>query len=205
MRRKSVTELNQIGFGSSNTASSTEQAKANQARQSNEPILDLNSVLRGNKVKIVTGEDGVSEAYSLVVRVLDKTRSVKGMDLRTAITSIAPKSHPMHAPVTALAEYVASPPAITEAALLETGKKMVRKVAVSNQENGRREFSSVHVAEALLTQQMNIEGMTMWLHMNKEDAGLPLVKTLEAQTELAPAQYQFKHCLLYTSPSPRDS
>ena len=33
----------------------------------------------------------------------------------------------------------------------------------------------------------------MWLHMNKEDAGLPLVKTLEAQTELAPAQYQFKH------------
>ena len=33
----------------------------------------------------------------------------------------------------------------------------------------------------------------MWLHLNKEDAGLPLTKTLEAQTELAPAQYQFKH------------
>ena len=28
---------------------------------------------------------------------------------------------------------------------------------------------------------------------NKEDGGLPLIKTLEVQTEAAPAQYQFKH------------
>ena len=40
---------------------------------------------------------------------------------------------------------------------------------------------------------MNTEGLTLWMHLNKEDAGLPLIKTLEAQTELAPAQYQFKH------------
>ena len=76
---------------------------------------------------------------------------------------------------------------------LSIGLRMLRHVAVSNQQQGRREFSATHVAQALLTEQMNPEGITMWLHMNKEDAALPLVKTLEAQTELAPAQYQFKH------------
>ena len=73
------------------------------------------------------------------------------------------------------------------------GITMLRHVAVSNQLAGRREFSAVHVAKALLIDQMNTEGFTMWLHLNKEEAGLPLTKTLEAQTELAPAQYQFKH------------
>ena len=76
---------------------------------------------------------------------------------------------------------------------LGIGLSMLRHVAVSNQQQGRREFSATHVSQALLVDQMNPEGVTMWLHMNKEDAGLPLVKTLEAQTELAPAQYQFKH------------
>ena len=37
----------------------------------------------------------------------------------------------------------------TEASLFETGKKMLRRVAVDNQENGRREFTSKHVACAL--------------------------------------------------------
>ena len=73
------------------------------------------------------------------------------------------------------------------------GLTMLRHVAVSNQLAGRREFSAVHVAKALLIDQMNPEGLTLWMHLNKEDAGLPLTKTLEAQTELAPAQYQFKH------------
>ena len=76
---------------------------------------------------------------------------------------------------------------------LGIGLTMLRHVAVCNQQQGRREFSATHVSQALLVDQMNPEGVTMWLHMNKEDAGLPLVKTLEAQTELAPAQYQFKH------------
>lgn len=76
---------------------------------------------------------------------------------------------------------------------LNIGLSMLRHVAVSNQQQGRREFAATHVASALLVDQMNPEGITMWLHMNKEEAGLPLVKTLEAQTELAPAQYQFKH------------
>ena len=51
----------------------------------------------------------------------------------------------------------------------------------------------LHVAKALLVDQLNTEGFTLWLHLNKEEGGLPLTKTLEAQTELAPAQYQFKH------------
>ena len=37
----------------------------------------------------------------------------------------------------------------------------------------------VNVASALLVDQMNAEGMTMWLHMNKEEAGLPLHKEKE--------------------------
>ena len=73
------------------------------------------------------------------------------------------------------------------------GLTMLRHVAVSNQIAGRREFAATHVAQALLLDQMNPEGLTLWLHLNKEDAGMPLTKTLEAQTELAPAQYQFKH------------
>ena len=73
------------------------------------------------------------------------------------------------------------------------GLTMLRQVAVANQEAGRREFASGHVSKALLIDQVNPEGMTLWLHLNKEEAGIPLTKTLEAQTEVAPAQYQFKH------------
>ena len=70
---------------------------------------------------------------------------------------------------------------------------MLRNVAVINQQNGRREFSSAQVSSALLLELPIPEGFTMWLHLDKEEMGLPLTKTLEAQTELAPAQYQFKH------------
>ena len=48
-------------------------------------------------------------------------------------------------------------------------------------------------AKALLIYQLNPEGLTLLMHLTKEEAGLPLTQTLEAQTELAPAQYQFKH------------
>ena len=76
------------------------------------------------------------------------------------------------------------------------GLTMLRNVAVSNQLAGRREFSAAHVAKSLLMDQVNTEGLTLWLHLNKEEGGLPLTKTLEAQTEAAPAQYQFKHLSL---------
>ena len=171
--------------------STNEQASKAQQRQSNEPILDLNSILRGSKVKVVSGEEGVAEAYSLVVRVLDKTRSVKGMDLRTAITSIAPKNHPLHLPVTALAEYVSAPIAATEAAMLDTATKMVRRVAVTNQENGRREFTSRHVACALGA---TPEELGLWTRLDLDHQfGVALTATLAKQTDRAPAQYQFKH------------
>ena len=100
-------------------------------------MLDLNSILRGNKVRIVTGEEDVAECYSLVVRVLDKSKQ-PGFDLRSGIVMVVPKSHTMHAIVTALVEYVLAPMAINETALFETGKKMLRSVAVNNQEKGRR-------------------------------------------------------------------
>ena len=99
-------------------------------------------------MRVVTGEDDVAEAYSLVVRVLDKSKQA-GFDLRSGIVAVVPKSHTMHAIVTALVEYVLAPMAINEASLFEIGKKMLRHVAVDNQENGRREFTSKHVACAL--------------------------------------------------------
>ena len=73
------------------------------------------------------------------------------------------------------------------------GLLMLRNVAVTNQQAGRREFSSAHVSQALLLELVNAEAFTLWLHLNKEEGGLPLIKTLEVQTEAAPAQYQFKH------------
>ena len=51
------------------------------------------------------------------------------------------------------------------------GLTMLRHVAVSNQLAGRREFSAVHVAQALLMDQVNTEGLTLWLHLNKEEGG----------------------------------
>ena len=75
----------------------------------------------------------------------------------------------------------------------DLGIKMLRNVAVINQQNGRREFSSAQVACALLLELPIAEGFTMWLHLDKEEAGLPLTKTLEAQTDASPAKYQFKH------------
>ena len=50
---------------------------------------------------------------------------------------------------------------------------MLRNVAVTNQQNGRREFSSAHVASALLLELPNFDACTMWLHLDKEEAGLP--------------------------------
>jgi hypothetical protein len=184
----------------------------------NEPVLDLNSILRGKKVRVVAGEDDVAECYSLVVRVLDKVGK-GGTDLRTAITAVVPKSHLMHAPVTALVEYVSAPVALSETALNEmgkkmlrrsnacmplacmrssrrpslfpTGKKMLRRVAVQNQENGRREFTSKHVACALGA---TPDELGLWTRLDMDrDYGVALTATLAVQSDKAPAQYQFKH------------
>ena len=60
------------GGGGMAASSGPQETKASRHVNTNEPILDLNSVLRGKKVRVVQGEDDVAECYSLVVRVLDK-------------------------------------------------------------------------------------------------------------------------------------
>jgi hypothetical protein len=97
----------------------------------------------------------------------------------------------MHAPVTALVEYVSAPVALSETALNEMGKKMLRRVAVQNQENGRREFTSKHVACALGA---TPDELGLWTRLDMDrDYGVALTATLAVQSDKAPAQYQFKH------------
>ena len=186
-KRKGALEQN---LGGSGPATGTSETKVAKTHASNEPVLDLNSILRGKKVRVVTGEDDVAEAYSLVVRVLDKTKQ-PGFDLRSGIDAVVPKSHTMHAPVTALVEYVLAPSGQGEAAMLECGKTMLRRVAVDNQENGRREFTSKNVACAL---GMHPEELGLWSRLDLDnDHGVALCATLAQQSDKAPAQYQFKH------------
>ena len=93
--------------------------------------------------------------------------------------------------MTALVEFVLAPISQSEAALQETGKKMLRDVAVENQQNGRREFTSKHVACALGA---TPEELGLWTKLELDvDHGVALVATLSKQSDKAPAQYQFKH------------
>ena len=72
------------------------------------------------------------------------------------------------------------------------GLNMLRLVAVDNQKQGRREFTSVHVANSLVKGGRDFE-LPLWLRLDVEEAGVTLIKTLESLTESAPALYQFKH------------
>jgi len=196
-KRKGALDVS-MGAGSSFSAAGGDAAGGQEATAvtkkttvSNDPVLDLNSVLRGKKVRVVQGEDDVAECYSLVVRVLDKYAGGKGSDLRTSITAVVPKSHSMHLPVTALVEFVIAPNSQSETQLQETAKKMLRRVAVENQENGRREFTSKHVACALGA---TPEELGLWTRLDMDrDYGVALTATLAMQSDKAPAQYQFKH------------
>ena len=191
VKRKSTLEQN---LGNESTATGDkdeeEKKKGGHAGPGNGPIFDLNSILRGKKVRVVVGEDDVSECYSLAVRVLDKSRQA-GFDLRSGIVAVVPKSHAMHAVVTAFVEYVLMPPSRTEVALQEICKKMLRRVAVENQQQGRREFTSKDVACCL---GLYPEELSLWSRLDHDlDHGVALAATLAVQTERAPAQYQFKH------------
>ena len=77
-------------------------------------------------------------------------------------------------------------------ALEKAGINMLGLVAVANQKNGQREFTSVDVANALVTGGRDSE-LPLWLRLDCEDAGVTLIKTLESLTDSAPALYQFKH------------
>ena len=64
--------------------------------------------------------------------------------------------------------------------MLECGKKMLRRVAVDNQENGRREFTSKHVACALGA---NPEELGLWSRLDLDhDHGVALTATLAKQS-----------------------
>ena len=164
--------------------------KRGEKHHSDGPVMDLNSILRGKKVRVVTGEDEVADCYALCVRVLSKSKQ-PGFDMRTGIVAVVPKSHPMHAIVTALIEYVLMPPPQSEAQLNDVAIKMLRRVAVDNQENGRREFTSKDVA-CVLGAHPDELGLWSRLDLN-DDHGVALAATLAKQTDKAPAQYQFKH------------
>ena len=111
--------------------------------------------------------------------------------MRTGIVAVVPKSHTMHTVVTALVEYVLMPPVQSETQLNDVCLKMLRHVAVNNQENGRREFTSKNVACVLGTAPDEL-GLWSRLDLNDEH-GVALAATLAKQTDKAPAQYQFKH------------
>ena len=197
-KRKGALEQNSSSLsatgpgGNAQADAQMQQSAAERSKQltTNEPVLDLNPILRGKKVRIVVGENEVAEGYSLVMRVLNKSLQ-PGFDLRSGVTTVVPKSHSMHAPVAALVEHVLAPMSLGEEALLELGKKMLRRVAVSNQENGRREFTSRNVACALGA---NPEELGLWSRFDMDEVyGVPLAATLAKQSDKAPAQYQFKH------------
>ena len=75
--------------------------------------------------------------------------------------------------------------------LEDAGLNMLRLTAVDNQQHGRREFSSKHVAKTLAAGG-DLE-LSIWLRLDTEEAGVTLIKTLESLTDSAPAMYQFKH------------
>ena len=75
----------------------------------------------------------------------------------------------------------------------DVGLLMLRNLAILNQQNGRRQFGAGDVSQALLKHLPCPEALTLWLHLNNEEGGIPLTKTLEMQTDIAEGQYQFKH------------
>ena len=153
------------------------------AKSSDEPIFDVSSIVRGKKVASLEGADVVAEAYARVVRVLNRTFG-KEIDLRTVVSAIAPKYvhgklSTIHAPVYTMAEYVLAPPTTDENVLLTRGEQMLRMIAVSNQEAGRREFTSVQVACVLGA---TPEVLGLWARLDIDHVlGVALTATLAKQ------------------------
>ena len=82
-KRASMSELmgGEAQFATAGSKAEEKDASSNnkhkQKKESEEPYLDLGSILRGKKVKVVHGSDAVSECYALVVRVLNKVNFSK--------------------------------------------------------------------------------------------------------------------------------
>ena len=120
VKRKSTLEQNlgnAVGGGGGGDikADGDDKGKGKKGQNKDEPMIDLNSILRGKKVRVVVGADDVAECYSLIVRVLDKSKQ-PSFDLRSGIVAVVPKSHVLHGVVTAFVEYVLTPPSRSEQA-----------------------------------------------------------------------------------------
>ena len=137
---------------------------------------------KGLKASMSTAE--MYDSYALAARILDAVQ--KGASMRSKMHALVPKGHKLRAMVAQFVEGASSRKSYQQT----VGMDMLRRVAVSNQLAGRREFSSKHVVTTL---DGHSKEMMLWLSLNKDEAGVILTKTLEVQTDNAPAQYQFKH------------
>ena len=60
------------GGGGGGGEDAAAKAKASKTKESEGPVMDLNSILRGKKVRVITGEEEVSDCYSLCVRFVPR-------------------------------------------------------------------------------------------------------------------------------------
>ena len=104
------------------------------------------------------------------LRVPRRYRCPQGGKLRAKLHAFVPKGHRLRPPVVSLVEGALKP---KTAAQCGVGLDMLRRVAVANQLEGRREFSARHVVDAL---EGHPKEMMLWLSLNKDEAGVGHVK-----------------------------
>ena len=149
------------------------------------PQLNLAGAV-AQKLEPLKGEENVTGTHTVAVRILDKVRV--GDNLRDSIQRYVPEGNKLRPWVKAIVE-AALEPATLQAQ--PVGLRMLRRIAIANQEAGRREFSSKDVALALGA---HGDELILWLRLEQNaEHGVALIKQLEPQTDHLPAQYQFKH------------
>ena len=163
-----------------------DKTKAKEGKQAaGQPTLNLAGAV-AQKLEPLKGEENVTGAHMTAVKILDKVRA--GDNLRDSIQRYVPEGNKLRPWVKAIVEASLEPPTLLAQ---PTGLKMLRRIAIANQEAGRREFSSKDVA---LTLGPHGEELILWLRLEQNaEYGVALIKQLEPQTDHLPAQYQFKH------------
>jgi hypothetical protein len=161
------------------------KAKKETKDSKGQPTLNLAGAV-AQKLEPLKGDENVTGCYTVAVRILDKVRA--GDNLRDSIQRYVPEGNKLRPWVKAIVEAALEPPTL---AAQNTGLRMLRRIAIANQEAGRREFSSKDVAVALGA---HGDELILWLRLEQNaEYGVALIKQLEAQTDHLPAQYQFKH------------
>ena len=160
-------------------------AKKESKAAAGQPQLNLTGAI-AQKLEPLKGEESVTGCHSVVMKILEKVRN--GDNLRDSIQRYVPEGNKLRPWAKALVEASLEPPAVAAQA---TGLRMLRRIAIANQEAGRREFSSKDVA---LTLGPHGDELILWLRLEQnQDFGVALIKMLEPPTDQLPAQYQFKH------------